>query len=192
MKFQNRPNECVYLSDGREAWLSRSVVVAVTAVVLCGAEPYVLINRRGPGLPNYVGYWNLPCGYLDYDETTSEAAVREVWEECGVDVRPLWQSAIVEYMNSVWGLDSTPKGAKQNVSLHYGLLTEVDTLPQVCTLNAEQNEVSEVCWWPLRKVDELEYAFGHDQKINLFLQRIYEDLGAKTPQCLLPYVLNGC
>ena len=28
------------------------------------------------------GYWNLPCGFLENNETAKEGAVREVWEEC--------------------------------------------------------------------------------------------------------------
>lgn len=32
------------------------------------------------------GYWNLPCGYLENEETIQQGAVREVYEETGASV----------------------------------------------------------------------------------------------------------
>ena len=32
------------------------------------------------------GYWALPAGYVEFDETVEEAARRETWEECGLEV----------------------------------------------------------------------------------------------------------
>ncbi len=57
--------------------------VGVGAVVLHGGR--VLLVRRGkPPLP---GKWSLPGGLVELGETTAEAIVREVQEECGVRVR---------------------------------------------------------------------------------------------------------
>lgn len=28
------------------------------------------------------GYWNLPCGFLENNETVEQGAIRETWEEC--------------------------------------------------------------------------------------------------------------
>ncbi|WP_142849681.1 NUDIX hydrolase [Telmatospirillum sp. J64-1] len=33
------------------------------------------------------GYWTLPAGYMELQETTEEGAAREVWEEAGARVR---------------------------------------------------------------------------------------------------------
>lgn len=33
------------------------------------------------------GFWNLPCGYLENDETVQQGALREVYEETGASVK---------------------------------------------------------------------------------------------------------
>lgn len=33
------------------------------------------------------GFWSFPCGFMEIDETTEQAAVRETREETGLDVR---------------------------------------------------------------------------------------------------------
>ncbi len=57
-------------------------VAAGALVVQAGA---ILLNQRDidPGL----GKWGLPAGYVDLGERVEDAAVREVKEETGLDVR---------------------------------------------------------------------------------------------------------
>lgn len=43
----------------------------------------VLIKR---GVPPRIGFWSFPCGYVEYDETIQQAAIRETREECGLEV----------------------------------------------------------------------------------------------------------
>lgn len=169
------------LQDGREVWLSRSVAVTACILLLCEDEVYILINKRGVGLPDFPGFWNLPCGYLDYDENTMDAARREVWEECGVDVDPLLEKCLLNYFDTVWDINSTPRGEKQNVSIHHGLVAEVSRLPSVSIDYCEPNEVDEVVWGNLNTVLQLEYAFSHDLRIVQFLQRVLQDLSDQCP-----------
>jgi NAD+ diphosphatase len=74
-------------ADNKEYWISRSIAV-VTILVACNKfnEQCVLIVQRGTGTPDpeFVGKYCLPCGYLDYNETCVEAAVRELKEETGM------------------------------------------------------------------------------------------------------------
>ncbi len=46
----------------------------------------------------YAGYWALPGGFVEEDETVENAAVREVKEETGLDVKLL----------NIWGVLSDP------------------------------------------------------------------------------------
>ena len=69
MKFDNRLNEELTLDDGRVVWLSRSSTVIITVWCFIENTPYLLLGERGIGCPNEVGKWNLPCGYLDWNET---------------------------------------------------------------------------------------------------------------------------
>ncbi len=43
------------------------------------------------------GFWNLPCGFLELNETVEEGAIREVKEETGVDIE-------LRYLHTVYNL----------------------------------------------------------------------------------------
>ena len=47
-------------------------------------EGEVMLCRRG--IEPRMGYWNLPCGYLENGETVQQGALREVHEETGAHV----------------------------------------------------------------------------------------------------------
>ncbi len=57
-------------------------------VALIRKQGRVLVIRRGPAarLP---GYWGPLSGTIEDGETQAEAVVREVWEEVGLEVRPV-------------------------------------------------------------------------------------------------------
>lgn len=179
MDFKNRPNECVITTDGREIWASRSVTVAVCILLECEGAPYILVNQRGTGVPDFSGYWNLPCGYLDYDESTSEAAVREVWEECGVNALALTEYAECEFISYPWDISSTPSDARQNVTLHHGLYAKVSELPTVSNAYNEPNETADIRWQHLSGVDELMFAFKHRARIDKFLAHVEKLTGVR-------------
>jgi 8-oxo-dGTP diphosphatase len=63
------------------------ITVTVDMVVLgmVGAVPHVLLIERAQH--PFKGYWALPGGFINPDETSLEAAVRELREEAGLDVR---------------------------------------------------------------------------------------------------------
>jgi ADP-ribose pyrophosphatase YjhB (NUDIX family) len=47
----------------------------------------IILSRRA--LAPYKGYWTIPSGYVEYEETCEEAALRESREELGLAVRIL-------------------------------------------------------------------------------------------------------
>ncbi len=61
----------------------RQPAVAVGVVVQRGHE--ILLVQRGK--PPHKGAWSIPGGHLKYGETISDAAVREVREECGIEIK---------------------------------------------------------------------------------------------------------
>jgi ADP-ribose pyrophosphatase YjhB (NUDIX family) len=72
--------------NGEEYWVSRSSTVFLH--VYCrdnNGEWCVLMSQRGRN-QKHAGNWNVAGGYLDYGETLEQAAVRECYEECGVNV----------------------------------------------------------------------------------------------------------
>lgn len=81
-------------------------VVGVGAVILDGAR-VVLVKR---GQPPLKGAWSLPGGGVELAETLSEAVVREVREETGLEVEV---GPVVEV------LDRVHRAADGRVEYHY-------------------------------------------------------------------------
>ena len=79
-------NNFPVIKDGKEYWVARNVAVVCFVFAPINGEWCVLANQRGKGTPDFQGLWNAPCGYLDYNETTKEAAKREVYEETGIQL----------------------------------------------------------------------------------------------------------
>jgi ADP-ribose pyrophosphatase YjhB (NUDIX family) len=73
----------VCASCGHIAYLNPRLVV--TTLPVTDAGEVVLIRR---GIPPGYGSWAQPGGFLEIDETVSEAAVRETLEETGLLVEP--------------------------------------------------------------------------------------------------------
>ena len=65
---------------GRPGAGERPLAVAIAALV---HEGRILLIRRARG--DYPGLWGLPGGKVERGEHLSEAAVREIREECGVE-----------------------------------------------------------------------------------------------------------
>jgi 8-oxo-dGTP diphosphatase len=56
----------------------------VGAGVLVETDGRVVLVRRGVGPME--GYWSLPAGYVEANERAEEAAVRETFEETGLEI----------------------------------------------------------------------------------------------------------
>lgn len=185
MKFNNQPNKSHTIIDenGEEQiiWDSRSVAVNCVIIVTdpdITTEPFVLISKRGTGAPDFNGLWNIPAGYLDKNETTSEAMVREVWEETNInllsilDMKENDKNYIVhDKITKEWGTNSDVSNNRQNISFRYGIYFVMENFINKIELsnrNSEPNEVADIKWIPLSKVNDYKFAFNHDQLIKDF------------------------
>ena len=150
--------EVTSLEDGKRYWISRSVAVSVFLFIKDGSEIYVLANKRGRGSADFQGLWNCPCGYLDFDETGEEAAVREVREETGyiLESKELNLDKVI----------TCPRENRQNVSIRFEVHKSLDELKRVEMVGGEENEVDEVKLINVKDVDKYEWAFGHDKIIK--------------------------
>lgn len=152
-----------YNQDGSKGpWFSRSVAVATAVLLNDGGKWYILANQRGAGTPDYQGYWNLPCGYLDYNEETNEAAVREVYEETGIRLSP----ASIKY----FGHSSSPNENRQNVVFFFvGFLEGYKSEFTFSKDNMEEGEVEGIQWLPIEEVGNIRWAFDHDELVEKVL-----------------------
>ena len=65
---------------------------------------FILANKRGSGAPDYQGYWNCPCGYIEADEDLKQ-------------VTSLIKNIEVEYFNCGHGIHSEkPKEFMRSVN----------------------------------------------------------------------------
>lgn len=178
-KFNNKENESVKLEDGRTIWLSRSCAVVVNVWYFdASAKPYVLMGKRGKGTPDEVGKWVLPCGYLDYDETLAEAALREVFEETGLDISDirsggkyytLWDNT--NGAGQPYLVNSVPRTDKrQNVSNYFGYVFTGGDAPELSNENCEPDEVEDLKWVLYEDVDKYDIGFGHKKRIHEFYE----------------------
>ena len=152
-------NNFPVIKDGKEYWVARNMAVACFVFAPINGEWCVLANQRGTGTPDFQGLWNCPCGYLDFDETTKQAAMREVFEETGVQLTTA----------KFWGYDDSPHSNLQNVTFRfYSIITN----PQPNTVSVstegrggEKDEVGAISWVPISKIGDFEWAFEHDLRI---------------------------
>ena len=163
---------------GETLWYSRSVACSMYVFVYDKLDKkwYVLVSKRGPGCPNNVGKWNVPGGYLDFDETLEHAAARECFEETGVVLRDVSKIKLAS-------VSTDPNSKSQNVVCSFYYKCEVDCVYDVTkmfsTKNSEPEEVSDIA---LQSVDYIfedpvnvssAFAFGHDKMIReIFKKRI--------------------
>lgn len=146
--------------EGKTYWIARNIAVACFVFTEINGETYILANQRGEGVPDFRGFWNCPCGYLDYNETTEQAAIREVYEETGIKL---------EYAKC-FNFNDKPDENLQNVTFRY--ISTLDD-PQIVDFNldtanrgGENNEVQNIAWIPIDKINEYKWAFNHDKIIS--------------------------
>lgn len=149
---------------GKTLWSGR--YCAVAAFTFCKIKDVwcVLANQRGSGTPDFQGYWNCPCGYLDM-EKAEIACSRETFEETGVKINPdRW---------TLFGVETDPKNdSNGNVTLRYIAILEYGkddisvSMEDVLNGGGEKNEVEKIQWIPIRDIEKYEWAFNHKQRIT--------------------------
>lgn len=151
--------------NNKTYWISRSIAVSGFIFGKCqyNNQYYILANKRGSGCVDYPGYWNCPCGYLDYDENLNQAMIRELYEETGIqlsetDIYPIY-------------INSDPKENRQNVTVRYIGIVDDILFYDFSTEHSEENEIEEIRWIPVDAIDAYKWAFNH----NLIIREMFND-----------------
>lgn len=119
--------------------------VGVGAIVL--HERRVLLVKRGkaPAL----GKWSLPGGLVDLGETTREAVVREVAEECGLRITVVDVAGVVERV---------VRDEAGRIRYHY-VLVDYLALPEG-TCVAPGSDAADVRWVEVDRLTDLDTTEG--------------------------------
>ena len=154
-------------------WHSRSI--AVTCIITNKEHTKFLVERRGPGCPDFIGKLCCPCGYLGWDETLEEAAIREVYEETGIKLDETCDIHMI-------GIQDDPKDSnKQNVTVRF--VAECNNFDEIikyanCNTFSRGGEKDECSELLIITPEEIKYmpsdtfAFNHAQLILKVAQTI--------------------
>ena len=172
LKFNNKENEIIHTKDGRTLWNSRSVAVSTVLIIVVNGVEYILLIKRGSGVPDFVGYWANVTGYLDWNENATEAIYREMYEEAGLDVKSLIESGKILFgsFEHPAHVETNPNSKRQNVSLRYKLVLELDSLPEVFV---DEPECSDGGFFNFDEIErkissgEMQLAFNHAEVISM-------------------------
>lgn len=144
--FNNIPNELVTDTQGRQHWISPSI--SVDAMVVVGE--LVLVVKRSDSMSN-PRKWCLPCGFMDWNESPLDAAIRELYEETGVDIRE------ADVMNT----DYIRPHALNGTALQFKF-----ELPELPDIILDTNECIEYEWVSIIELKNFDWVFGHDKLIS--------------------------
>jgi len=149
----SQPNRKHRTESGHIVWECRSSAVCAHVYTrLPSGELGVLALKRGTA-GDFNGLWCMPCGYLDWGETTQEAAQREAYEETQIQIGELQFSHFSD----------DPSDHKENITFHYRTLIQHCELPEQ---DASNHEVTEVKWMKLSEINQYQWAFHHDEVIQ--------------------------
>lgn len=141
-----------------------SVTIDVVIFTLIERELHVLLvqRKRWP----YEGYWAIPGGFINMDESLEQAARRELEEETGVrDV----------YLEQLYTFGAPGRDPRTRViSIAYMALVRAEA--QHLRVSDESHDVR---WFPVRALPEA-LAFDHEQILSYAIGRLRSKLEYTT------------
>lgn len=142
-----------YFEGSKKLVHLRHVVVDMLVIE---SNKILLVKRAGPWVET--GKWALPGGFLDRDETSQEAAVREVKEETG------YESKVVK----LFTVNDNPHRPREQNRQNVALVYLVKPLKKVGSFD---HEISEIKWFALDQLPPVkDIAFDHLETIKKYIK----------------------
>lgn len=170
-KQSGKPRNFAIERNGKQYWVARSSTISL--YVFCkdeNGEWNVLVSQRGKNM-QYGGKWNVVAGFLDYGETLETAAVRECYEECGVNIKG---SKIINCGTSSDDL----YGAVNHkfACILDGVTTQYPPSMEQCEgYGTDMQEVQNVAWVPVSTVNKLDMRYSQKQNAKELISRLAKD-----------------
>jgi len=159
-------NNFEFEHNGQKLWYSRSLACNLIIFKTTNYDPmtitHVLANKRGQGCEFNKGLWNLPGGFIDFGEDAIDCALRETFEECGVDLKKRKCSC------QLFKLDTKPTGKRQTMVATYVILVDEDEVKdwELSNKNSEPDEVETVEWVNVNELDKYKWTNNQKNLIN--------------------------
>lgn len=127
-------------------------------LILMKDDKVLLLKRSGTGFMD--GYYGLPSGHLDGNETSREGGAREVKEEIGIDINPI-DLEVVHVMH---------RKAEKDERIDFFMTIEKYNGE---ITNCEPNKCEELKWYPIDNLPEniipyIKYALENYQKGSFY------------------------
>ena len=152
-----------YLCKGKPKFIYDGRFCAVSGFIfaIVNGKYSVLANKRGSGTPDYQGYWNCPCGYLERYENSKEGIAREMLEECGFQID-------LDDLNVITTETDPAQSNHGNVTIRHGAFLGKIIPHYIMNNDGEENEVDDVRWIPIDDIDKYNWAFNHYEIIKKY------------------------
>jgi ADP-ribose pyrophosphatase YjhB (NUDIX family) len=157
-------NNFEFEHNGEKLWYSRSLA-CIGFVFRKSQNTYeVLISKRGNGCEYNKGKWNVPGGFIDFNEDAKDCVIREMREETGINISR-------DDLEFVF-LDTKPNNTRQSMIVGYAAFFNVeDTVDwEFTTQYAEENEVSEIKWINVRDIEKYKWSYRQMGYFNQVLK----------------------
>jgi 8-oxo-dGTP diphosphatase len=155
-------NNFEFEHEGKKLWYSRSLACNIIVYRRTIEDEWeVLACKRGQGCEFNKGLWNIPGGFIDFNEDSIDCALRELKEETGVELKSKYDV----FFNK---LDTKPDGKRQTiVASHYACFVEEDTKEwKFSTEFSEPDETEEIKWVPLKDLHKYNWTHGQKELIE--------------------------
>jgi 8-oxo-dGTP diphosphatase len=155
-------NNFEFEHEGKKLWYSRSLACNIIVYRRTIEDEWeVLACKRGQGCEFNKGLWNIPGGFIDFNEDSIDCALRELKEETGVELKSKYDV----FFNK---LDTKPRGKRQTmVASHYACFVEEDTKEwKFSTEFSEPDETEEIKWVPLKDLHKYNWTRGQKELIE--------------------------
>ena len=152
-----------YIASIRRALGNRKIILNCAGALIVQDDTVLLQRRSDNGLWGFVG------GLLELNETYEEAALREIWEETGLEVRLTAFLGIFHHYDMVWS-----NGDRAHTIGAYYVAEVLSGTPRA------DRESLELRFFPFSELPEL-FAEDHRAALRVYLQGVRLPLLQENP-----------
>jgi 8-oxo-dGTP diphosphatase len=132
-------------------------IIIVTSAIIRNYENKVLIVKREPN-DSFPNKWEFPGGKSEYGEHPEESVKREVKEETGLTINPVFPVVVNEFKNT-----------KKNVSyVEIFYIADLTTANQIVTLSSEHTDFSWIAFEDIHNFETTDYVHEVIRKAQSF------------------------